>query len=54
MIGATSFNAISDGAAAAIDPSMQGMIFGVMLGCVTVMLAIPVIESLRNTKNKEE
>ena len=54
VIGATSFNAFSDGAAAAIDPSMHGMTLGVMLGCIVVMFAIPVIESLRNTKNKEE
>ena len=52
VIGATGFNAISDGAAAAIDPSMQGMTFGVMLGCVVVMFAIPIIEKLRS-KNED-
>jgi hypothetical protein len=50
VIGATGFNAISDGAAAAIDPSMSGMTLGVMLGCVIVMFAIPIIEKLRNEK----
>lgn len=48
VIGATGFNAISDGAAAAIDPSMQGMTFGVMLGCIVVMFAIPIIEKIRS------
>ncbi len=48
VIGATGFNSVSDGAAAALDPSMQGMTLGVMLGCVVVMFAIPVIENLRN------
>ena len=52
VIGATGFNAVSDGAAAAIDPSMQGMTFGVMLGCVVVMFAIPIIEKLRS-KNED-
>jgi hypothetical protein len=52
VVGATGFNAVSDGAAAAIDPSMSGMTLGVMLGCVIVMFAIPVIEKLRN-ENKD-
>jgi len=50
VIGATGFNAVSDGAAAAVDPAMQGMTLGVMLGCTVVMLAIPVIEKLRGYK----
>jgi len=53
VIGATGFNAISDGAAAAIDPSMHGMTFGVMLGCVVVMFAIPLIEKFRGRKNED-
>jgi len=53
VIGATGFNAISDGAAAAIDPSMSGMTLGVMLGCVVVMFAIPVIERLRRDNEKD-
>ena len=47
VVGATSFNAISDGIAAAVDPSMQGMTLGVMIGCLIVILAIPVAEKLR-------
>ena len=47
VVGATSFNAISDGIAAAVDPSMQGMTLGVMIGCLIVMLAIPIAEKLR-------
>jgi hypothetical protein len=53
VIGATGFNSVSDGAAAALDPSMQGMTLGVMLGCVVVMFAIPVIEKLRKDKSKK-
>ena len=54
VVGATGFNTISDGAAAAIDPSMQGMTLGVMLGCVIVMLAIPFIESMRKEKRETD
>ena len=53
VIGATSFNAISDGAAAMIDPSMHGMTLGVMVGCVIVMFAIPIIEKLRKDKKED-
>ena len=48
VVGATAFNAVSDGAAAAADPSMHGMTLGVMLGCIIVMFAIPFIEKIRN------
>jgi hypothetical protein len=47
IIGATGFNAISDGMAAWADPSMSGMTMGVMLGCVVAMVAIPIIEKGR-------
>jgi hypothetical protein len=53
VIGATGFNTISDGAAAAVDPSMHGMTLGVMLGCVIVMFAIPVVEKFRGRKNED-
>jgi hypothetical protein len=52
VIGATGFNAVSDGAAAAIDPAMHGMTVGVMFGCLAVMILIPVIEKYRN-KNED-
>ena len=54
VIGATGFNAISDGAAAALDPAMHGMTLGVMLGCVIVMFAIPVVEKFRGRKKNED
>jgi hypothetical protein len=54
VIGATGFNSISDGVAAALDPSMHGMTIGVMLGCVVVMFAIPFIEHLRNEKRDKD
>ena len=47
VVGATGFNMISDGAAAAIDPATSGMTAGIMLGCAIVMLAIPFVESAR-------
>ncbi len=47
VVGATGFNMVSDGAAAAIDPATSGMTMGIMLGCATVMIAIPFIESAR-------
>jgi hypothetical protein len=48
VVGATGFNAVSDGAAAAIDPSMQGMTFGVMIGCIAVMFLILIVEKFRS------
>ena len=51
VVGATSFNSFSDGIAAAVDPSMQGMTFGIVLGCLTVMLLIPFAEEFRKKKN---
>ena len=54
VIGATGFNSISDGAAAALDPAMHGMTLGVMLGCVIVMFAIPVVEKFRGRKKNED
>jgi len=54
VIGATGFNAVSDGAAAALDPAMHGMTLGVMLGCVIVMFAIPVVEKFRGRKKNED
>tara|TARA_Y100000034_G_C6672099_1_gene295103 strand:+ start:60 stop:359 length:300 start_codon:yes stop_codon:yes gene_type:complete len=50
VVGATGFNMISDGVAAAVDPAMQGMTFGIVLGCALVMLVIPVIEKLRKDR----
>ncbi len=47
VVGATGFNMISDGAAAAIDPATNGMTMGIMLGCAVVMFAIPFVESVR-------
>ena len=50
VVGATGFNMISDGVAAAVDPAMQGMTFGIVLGCALIMLVIPVIEKLRKDR----
>ena len=48
VVGATGFNAVSDGAAAALDPAMHGMTFGVMIGCIAVMFLITVVEKFRS------
>jgi len=50
VVGATTCNMFSDGIAAVVDPSMQGMTFGIVLGCALVMLAIPFAEKLRKKK----
>ena len=52
VVGATGFNMFSDGIAAAVDSSMQGLTLGIMFGCALVMLAIPVIEKFRKRGNR--
>ena len=47
VVGATGFNSVSDGAAAALDPSMTGMTTGIVLGCLSIMLFIPIIEKIK-------
>jgi hypothetical protein len=53
VVGATGFNMVSDGIAAAVDPAMHGMTLGIMFGCAIVMLAIPVVERFRNDKDNQ-
>ena len=50
VVGATLSNTISDGVAAVIDPSMSGMAVGIMLGCLTAMIAIPIAEKIKGRK----
>tara|TARA_Y100000310_G_scaffold330521_1_gene402339 strand:- start:229 stop:528 length:300 start_codon:yes stop_codon:yes gene_type:complete len=50
VVGATGFNMVSDGVAAAVDSSMQGMTFGIVLGCALIMLLIPVVEKFRKDR----
>jgi hypothetical protein len=47
VVGATSFNSVSDGVAAALDPAMSGMTTGIVLGCLSVMIFIPIIEKFK-------
>jgi hypothetical protein len=47
VVGATGFNMVSDGVAAAVDSSMQGLTFGIVLGCGLVMFVIPLVERVR-------
>ena len=53
VVGATGFNSVSDGAAAALDPSMQGMTLGIVIGCLMVMIAIPFIEKYRGKRREQ-
>ena len=50
VVGATGFNTVSDGAAALIDPAMHGMTLGIVLGCLSVMIFIPLVEKFRNDR----
>ena len=52
QVGATSFNAVSDGVAAALDSAMSGMTLGIVLGCLSVMLFIPVIEKIKRVSRR--
>jgi len=53
IVGATSFNLISDVAAASLDPSMMNMGLGIAIGCVIPMIFIPVIE-VRKSRNRRK
>ena len=53
VVGATGFNSVSDGAAAALDHSMQGMTLGIVLGCLMVMIAIPFVEKYRGKRRED-
>ena len=48
VLGATIGNAISDGAGALIDPTMNGMFVGIVIGALIPILFIPLIERIRN------
>ena len=48
VLGATIGNAISDGAGALIDPTMNGMFAGIVVGALIPILFIPLIERIRN------
>ena len=45
--GATIANLISDVAGAYLDPSMNGMITGIALGCLIPIICIPFIEKIK-------
>ena len=54
VVGATGFNAVSDGAAALADGAMHGMTLGIVLGCLSVMVFIPLVEKFRNSRGKKK
>ena len=47
VVGGTATNLLSDGAGCWLDPTMHGMLLGVVLGCALPMLLIPVIENIK-------
>jgi len=51
VVGATGFNAVSDGAAALADGAMHGMTLGIVLGCLSVMVFIPLVEKFRSSRS---
>ena len=48
ILGAGVGNTISDGLGAVIDPTMNHMIIGIIIGCLIPLLLIPIIERKRN------
>lgn len=47
ILGAAIGNTVSDGLGAILDPSLQPMVLGVVLGTLIPITVIPIIESLR-------
>ena len=48
ILGAGVGNTISDGLGAVIDPTMNHMIIGIILGCLIPLIIIPIIETRKN------
>lgn len=46
-IGGGVFNLFSDAGGAILDPTMEGMLLGVSLGCLVPLLCIPCVEWVR-------
>ena len=55
ILGATLSNTISDGVGTILDPSMEGYLLGIVIGCLIPICFIPIIEAIYNKfKNKGE
>mgnify|MGYP003632107920 FL=1 len=50
ILGGAFGNMISDGAGALLDPTMQMMFNGIVLGTLLPILAIPMIEKIRSAR----
>ena len=48
ILGAGVGNTISDGLGAVIDPTMNHMIIGIILGCLIPLIIISIIETRKN------
>ena len=51
VVGASLANAVSDGVAVLLDPTMPGAL-GITLGCLLAMAIIPAAEALRRRKER--
>ena len=43
VVGAGIGNTVSDGVGAVVDPALQGMVGGIVLGCIIPLFIIPII-----------
>ena len=50
VVGAGLANSISDGIGALIDPNMNQMFVGIVIGTILPLFLIPIIEKLRKNK----
>ena len=50
VVGAGLANSISDGIGALIDPNMNQMFVGIVMGTILPLFLIPIIEKLRKNK----
>ena len=55
ILGATISNTVSDAIGTISDPSMEGYLLGIVIGCLIPICFIPIIEAIYNKfKNKGE
>lgn len=54
VIGGCIGNTVSDGIGALADPSMSGMFFGIVIGCLLPMALIPILERFQTTTGANE
>ena len=50
VFGAGIGNTVSDGIGAVVDPALQGMVGGIVLGCIIPLFIIPIIAKYRKVE----